>query len=116
MLFQNGELMVCQLELEDAKFIAKWLSNPLVLEYYEGRDNPFNLEKVIEKFFSREDVVTGCIVGYKDKPIGYIQFYPLDDESKQLFGYENFSGVVYGMDQFIGEVEYWNKGIGALLV
>lgn len=23
---------------------------------------------------------------------------------------------VYGTDQFIGEVEYWNKGIGTLLV
>ena len=30
--------------------------------------------------------------------------------------YEGFTGNIYGMDQFIGEVEYWNQGIGSLLI
>lgn len=27
-----------------------------------------------------------------------------------------FKEVIYGMDQFIGEVSYWNKGIGTKLI
>jgi aminoglycoside 6'-N-acetyltransferase len=38
----------------------------------------------------------------------------LDDVTKKDYGY--FGENVYGTDQFIGEVEYWNKGIGTLLV
>ncbi|GIN63772.1 hypothetical protein J27TS8_37650 [Robertmurraya siralis] len=45
MLFQNGKLLVRKLELKDNYLLAKWLSDPLVLEYYEGRDNPFDLER-----------------------------------------------------------------------
>ena len=43
MLFQSGNLKVRELEEKDKFLLLKWLSNPLVLEFYEGRDNPFNL-------------------------------------------------------------------------
>lgn len=39
---------------EDAELISKWLSDENVLQYYEGRDQPFNLEKTKEKFFSED--------------------------------------------------------------
>ncbi|CAM2905954.1 hypothetical protein PASE110613_07055 [Paenibacillus sediminis] len=29
---------------------------------------------------------------------------------------EDYGGNIYGMDQFIGETEYWNKGIGTDLI
>ena len=48
-------------------------------------------------------------------PIGYIQMYPVDSEWKTLYGYEA-SQNVWGMDQFIGEPAYWEKGIGTKLV
>ncbi|XRG79168.1 GNAT family N-acetyltransferase [Rossellomorea sp. GAMAL-10_SWC] len=57
-----------------------------------------------------------CIVVYENIEIGHIQFYKLDDESKIEYGYENTSEVIYGMDQFIGETDFWNRGIGSLLV
>lgn len=38
----------------------------------------------------------------------------MDDETKKEYGY--VTGNIYGIDQFIGEKEYWNKGIGTLLV
>ena len=43
-------------------------------------------------------------------PIGYIQMYPVDSEWKTLYDYEA-SQNVWGMDQFIGEPAYWEKGI-----
>ena len=114
MLFNNGDLKVRILEDEDNVLLAKWLSDPSVLEFYEGRDNPFDLDKVNKVFYATEDEEVKCIVEYDGNGIGYIQFYQLDDETKKEYGYLNEN--VYGTDQFIGEIEYWNKGIGTLLV
>ncbi|WP_096186525.1 GNAT family N-acetyltransferase [Evansella halocellulosilytica] len=115
MLFQNGHLSVRTLKREDNQLLAKWLSDQKVLKYYEGRDNPFDLEKVNETFYYRNDDVTGCLVKYNREPIGYIQYYSLDKETRKTYGYDE-TGTIYGIDQFIGEVDYWNKGIGQLLV
>lgn len=114
MLLQNGNLKIRKLENKDKYLLEKWLSTPSVLEFYEGRDNPFHLEKVEKKFYLSEDDEVRCIIEFDDTEIGYIQFYQLDDKTKSDYGYcgEN----VYGTDQFIGEIEYWNKGIGTLLV
>jgi aminoglycoside 6'-N-acetyltransferase len=114
MLFNNGNLKVRKLEKKDNVLLAKWLSDPSVLEFYEGRDNPFDLDKVNEVFYAPEDEEVKCIVEYEGNEIGYIQFYQLDNETKKEYGYLDKN--VYGTDQFIGEIEYWNKGIGTLLV
>jgi aminoglycoside 6'-N-acetyltransferase len=114
MLFQNGNLKVRKLEEKDNYLLAKWLSDPLVLEFYEGRDNPFDLDKVNKVFYSSKDDEVRCIVEFDGTEIGYIQFYQLDDATKKEYGY--FNENIYGTDQFIGEVKYWNKGIGTLLV
>ncbi|WP_226665263.1 GNAT family N-acetyltransferase [Metabacillus litoralis] len=114
LLFQNGKLKVRKLEEKDKSLLTKWLSDPLVLEYYEGRDNPFDLDKVMEVFFHSKNEEIKCIVEFDCKEIGYIQFYQLEDEMIKELGYINEN--VYGTDQFIGEVGYWNKGIGTLLV
>ncbi|MDO7269289.1 GNAT family N-acetyltransferase [Shouchella clausii] len=116
MLFQNGKLLVRQLESKDNFLLAKWLSDPLVLKYYEGRDNPFDLEKVNKKFYQHEIGVYRCIVEFDNIEIGYIQFYRLDHEERKLYEYVDIPDVIYGMDQFIGETNYWNRGIGTLLV
>lgn len=116
MLFQNDSLKVREIEEKDKHILARWLSDPQVLEFYEGRDNPFDLDKINEAFYSPEDNEVKCIVEFGGTEIGYIQFYQLDDETKKVYGYLNDDEKIYGTDQFIGEVEYWNKGIGTLLV
>lgn len=116
MLFQKGKLIVRHLEAKDSVLLAEWLSNPLVLEFYEGRDNPFDLEKVKMKFYNGKDDVARCIVEFDQEPIGYIQYYPLNEEERVKYGYDDEEEVIYGTDQFIGEVEYWNQGVGKILV
>lgn len=86
------------------------------MEFYEGRDRPFDLKSVNQKFFDRDDGVKRCLVEYEGAGIGYIQFCGLDEEIRELYGYSDFIGSVYGTGQFIGETEYWNKDIGTLLV
>lgn len=114
MLFEKDKVCVRKLEDKDKYDLVKWLSNPEVLEFYEGRDNPFGLDKVDESFYDAENKDVGCIVEFEGKAIGYIQYYQVDKETKRDYGYSE--EVVYGMDQFIGEPSYWNKGIGQNLV
>ncbi|MEN1937944.1 GNAT family N-acetyltransferase [Paenibacillus sp. 102] len=116
MLFQKGELLIRYVIEDDANTISKWLTNPEVLQYYEGRDNLQSLEQVRKKFISYSiSDVKRCLVEYAGKPIGYIQIYPVDSEWKNLYGYVENQNI-WGMDQFIGEPTYWNRGIGTELV
>ncbi|SDD35084.1 aminoglycoside 6'-N-acetyltransferase [Terribacillus halophilus] len=107
--------MIQPLVSSDVSHLVKWLSDPDVLNFYEGRDNPFDSQKVREVFFDPADSAQKCIFFYEDKPIGYVQYYDLDNDEKEEFGYES-TQQIYGMDQFIGETAYWNRGIGTLLV
>ena len=116
MIVKNDRLFVRELSKEDKFLLAKWLSDPEVLQYYEGRDRPLDLAQVEEDFFGEADDETRCLILYDEKPIGYVQFYPVGDEERRIYGYSNPSEILYGMDQFIGEPEYWNKGIGTQLV
>lgn len=116
MIFQQEDLVLRELMIEDAALLAKWLSNPTVLEFYEGRDNPFDLSKVHQKFFNQNDDETRCMIEYAGKEIGYLQFYELDKEAFSYYGLEVSNERVFGMDQFIGEVDFWNRGIGTKVV
>jgi aminoglycoside 6'-N-acetyltransferase len=116
LIFQQNELVLRKLKKEDAVLLAKWLSDPIVLEFYEGRDNPFSLEKVIKEFYDQDDSETRCIFEYSGKEIGYLQFYELAVEDFTEYGLDASNERVFGMDQFIGEVEFWNRGIGTKLV
>lgn len=116
MLIQEDNLSIRQLKDGDQQFLLKWLTNPKVLKYYEGRDRSFSLKKIEEKFFQREDEETRCLIQYNELPIGYLQFYPVDAKERKVYGYKDYAEEMYGMDQFIGDLDYWNKGLGTRLV
>ncbi len=116
MLFHKGKLLVRELKCSDKYILSKWLSNPGILQYYEGRDNPFDVEKVEQKFFEAEADATRCIIEFEEVSIGYIQFYEVDEDERRTYGYGDSSEIIYGMDQFIGESTYWNQGVGTQLV
>lgn len=87
----------------------------MVLEFYQGRDRALDPETARRDYFSQQGPVTGCIVEWEGRSIGFVQFYPLDLSDKISFGYP-LGERVFGMDQFIGEPAYWNHGIGTRLV
>ncbi|WP_379134017.1 GNAT family N-acetyltransferase [Paenibacillus sp. sgz500958] len=116
LITQSQNLKIRLLLDEDDQLLVRWLSNPLVLEYYEGRDKPHDVSLVRQHFYEDRDRVTSGIIQYQDQDIGYIQIYPIDSEEEALYGFENTYEVIYGMDQFIGETEYWNKGVGTELI
>lgn len=87
-----------------------------MLEYYEGRDRPHNLELVKKHFYEDRNEINQCIVTFEGKEIGYIQYYLISEEERETYGYKDMDEVVYGMDQFIGETDFWNQGIGTTLI
>ncbi|MDG5471875.1 GNAT family N-acetyltransferase [Jeotgalibacillus sp. ET6] len=99
----------------DVPLLTKWLSNPDVLHFYEGRDRLFNEEEILRKFFRELGNEAKCIIEYNDCRIGYLQFYELDSGTKSSYGYFN-EELIVGMDQYIGETHYWNKGIGTGII
>lgn len=115
-LFQEGKLSVRVLTDEDASQLSTWLSDERVLAYYECRDRPHDLDLVKKHFYNTQDNLSRCIIQYEQQEIGYIQFYPIDVEEREKYGYINESEIIFGMDQFIGEVEFWDKGIGTKLI
>nr|WP_280648237.1 GNAT family N-acetyltransferase [Brevibacillus sp. 1238] len=111
-----AEQSIRQLVPDDAVHLLKWLSDEQVLAFYEGRDRTHDAALVQEHFYSTDaENVTRCLVCHEAVPVGYLQFYPLDPATKEAYGYAKDT-IVYGMDQFIGEPAYWNRGIGADLV
>jgi aminoglycoside 6'-N-acetyltransferase len=114
-IYKAQEITVRKIELHDQLTLVTWLTDPRVLEFYGGRDRPHDLELVREQFYI-EDHEMRCIVEYNNKPIGYIQYYQIDQIDRTEYGYFNYHEKIYGTDQFIGEAIYWNQGIGTKLV
>lgn len=112
-LFEQNGIALRTLEPDDAPLLLKWLTDPAVLEWYEGRDQQFDAERIQEDFYEDEDPgeETACILLTDGREIGYLQFYPLEDEERELYGYAD-GIVIYGMDQFIGEGDARDRGIG----
>ncbi len=112
----SGPVSVRPLEERDAPLLLKWMTDQRVLEWYEGRDQVFTPERVQEDFYEDEPLGRRCIVEYEDVPIGYIQVYRLDEELCKEYGYPHPNRVAFGIDQLIGEPDYWGKRIGRTFI
>ncbi len=115
-MIYKDEIQIRPMTNNDFYLMVKWLNDPDVLEFYE--EPPTNLERVINKYGPRIEgnhYVKSCIVEYKDEPIGYIQYYKIQENDLKKYGYTE-NQIIYGIDQFIGEPKLWGKGIGTLMI
>ncbi len=109
----NDDIRIRTLNDNDFPLLLKWLTDESVLEFYEGRDKKYTLEDIKKHFSEKwEDEVFRVIIEYQGKPIGYGQIYKMYDELYDDYHYPRSNEIVYGMDQFIGEPNFWSKGIG----
>lgn len=112
----DDDVHIRTMTTNDFYLMVKWLNNQKVLEFYE--EPPSNLERVINKYGPRikmEHYVTPCIVEYKNQPIGYIQYYKIQETDLKKYELPNYQDI-YGIDQFIGEPQLWGKGIGSIMI
>ncbi len=108
----RGEISLRPLRKEDAPLLLKWMRDPAVLEWYEGRDQIFTPERIREDFFTEEPGMHRCAVEYRARPVGYVQIYPLSPEGMEEYGYSHPEHRAFALDQFIGEPDCWNQKIG----
>ncbi|MDN7240732.1 GNAT family N-acetyltransferase [Planococcus sp. N028] len=103
---------------KDYAHMAKWLSTKEVLEFFGDVNAPFTIEQVKTKYeprVNREVLVFPYIVELNETPAGFMQQYKISKEKQEEFGYPSPCSV-YGIDQFIGEPELFNQGLGTIMV
>ena len=112
-IIKEKEISLRLLKEQDKNLLLKWLTDERVLNFWEGKSAVFDLDRITEDFYGEENVeVIRTIIEYQGQAIGYLQMYKLDNEALEEYSYQSTNKVIYGVDQFIGEPEYWNKGIG----
>ncbi len=122
-IFFSDEIAVRKInnDQNDKNLLLKWLTNPKLIELAWGEDAPWDSQKIEENFFEEaieNSSEAACIIEYKNREIGYIQYYTLDENSYRFNSkvpYEKFLGG-YGIDLFIGDHELWGKGIGTDII
>ena len=116
----DNEIRVRYLEKDDNDFrlLHKWLSSESVYKYY-GDSGEKELDFVKEKYGNKIDDESQfpCIIEFNNIPIGYIQFYEVNDNydlsEEQMSSLANKNDKVMAIDIFIGEDRYRDKGIGS---
>lgn len=100
------------------KIIHQWFNKLHVQSYYSLRN--WTLDDIIKKYtpyINKEKKLVCSIIYFDDIPIGYIQHYHVNDfqwEHSQLT--EALVQHTAGLDLFIGEEQFLQKGIGHFVI
>lgn len=122
-MISKGNISLRRVKNEEAdmKLLLKWLTNPDVLRWAYGEDAPWDMEKITEQFGEKttgDSSTVGCFITLGGEEIGYIQYFPIEEDSYKFNSREMYEKVAdgYGIDIFIGEPELWGQGIGGRAV
>src|SRR5437870_3615430 len=101
------------LQEDDLELLCKWLDKPHVKEWW---NDGLSHDEIKEKYRKRiGDITVVPFIAYLENcPIGFIQYYHAD---KVGYGWwpDEIEGTV-GIDQFIGEENYINRGYGREMI
>ena len=108
---------------EDGPLLARWRSDPRILEFYGGRDRPLDERSVGQHYLApHRDPSTGrfyehraCIAETGQGPRAFVQFYRLPAAEAKLVG-DPPGRRTYGLDLFIAEPNLWGRGLGTILI
>lgn len=103
--------------------LARWRSDPRILEFYGGRDKPRNEDAVRRRYFGRRrDPATGrfyeyraCIVEADGLPVAFVQYYRPPKHEARLFRCSPGERT-YGIDFLIGDPTLWGRGLGTRFI
>lgn len=120
MIAKEENIMIRKMEESDNDFqlFLKWMTDPETMKYWEGMTEQFSYERVVKEYRENvEEQVEQCIIEYDGKAIGFCQFCILNAQYYEVpkIQYDKFveeTDVVYGIDIFLGEVDYRDSGIG----
>jgi len=107
-------------DLDDYMLLVRWRSTPHVAEWWDTARTDLGLDGVVAKYRPRtrsEDPTTACVIEVAGLPIGYIQYYPWNAYECEMreIGFDLPIGY-WGVDIFIGEGDYLDRGFGSRAV
>ena len=112
-LITDGKIRLRELEESDKPILLKWLTDERILNFWEGKSAVFDIDRINAQYYCKEEVeAIRAIIEFEGQSIGYVHMYNLDKTLMEEYEYPTTDKVVYGIDQFIGESEFWNRGIG----
>ncbi|KTD71883.1 GNAT family N-acetyltransferase [Legionella tucsonensis] len=108
-----GQIIFKSLAISDLDLLCRWFEKPHVLEWWNDHLAP---EQIKKKYRMRidDDVICPYIAYMNNKPIAFIQYYWASKVGEGWWPNEDANTV--GLDQFIGEENYINKGFGTLMM
>ena len=122
---ESHTLYFKQLVEEDLKLLYSWFQEPTINKMY-ARDLLWSLDDIKKKYLPRilgSEVVPSFIIMNEDHPIGFIQYYCLDDflpegmmNPANPFFDKYILKEVAGIDLFIAEDVNRGKGLGFTII
>lgn len=109
---RRDEIHIRPLAQEDAPLLLRWLQDPENLRWWEGESAVFTPTRIQEDFYTEEPFLRRCMVEYEGRVIGYVQVQKLDEALCAEYQYPHPELICFGIDQFIGEPSFRNRGIG----
>jgi len=106
---------------EDKAQLLEWLSNPSLTEWAWKENAPWDMKKIEAQFKPKilaGSSVTPCFLELNGEAVGYVQFYPVAEDSYRFeppLSFSQFQGG-YGLDLMIGYPGLWSKGVGCQAV
>ena len=116
----DGDIQIRHMEETEQDFqtYLKWMRDLQTMKYWEGMTEHFTYERVVQDYRdSREEHVEQCIIECGSKAIGFCQFCIVNAGNYEVpeMQFEQFADkqdVVYGIDIFLGKVDYRGRGVG----
>lgn len=97
----------------DLELLCKWLDKPHVKEWW---NDGLTYDEIKTKYRQRidDEIVFPFLIYLDNQPVGFIQYYLADKVGEGWWPNEK-EGTV-GIDQFIGEEDYINRGYGTEII
>jgi aminoglycoside 6'-N-acetyltransferase len=112
----SGRLTLRPLDLEDFPRFLQWVQDPDVARWRVGIERASDAAGVRRHDF--EDAEPGAhrdVLEKASRPVGYVQWGPLEAEARVACGYPT-EAAVFGIDLFRGEPGSSGRGLGAGVV
>ena len=119
------DLVLRRLEERDVPILARWRSDPRVMESYAVYRGPVTETQVRSDFFGgrpSRDRATGrffeyraCMVEERGTPVAFVQYHRLRASDLVQVG-SSPSERSYELDLFVGDVDRWGQGLGPRVI
>ena len=111
----NFSIQFSPLQPSDLPLIQHWLQQAHVKTWWETSDSYANIEQEFLPLTDSSNSTRGYLAWLNTEPIGFIQSYVVKDSGDGWWEAETDPGA-RGIDQFLGNAEQLNQGLGTTMV